>query len=310
MAYDLSKVTWSLSGWQPYSWRWAFSMENLCLTLPDVPAIPANVPGSVQKALQNSSLLPDWHISFCSRECEWVENRNWMYSCELPGELLKDKTVLHCEGLDGAGEVLLNKQSLGRFDNTFIPHDFKLSDHILPDQPNRLDIVFFTPPRSLGQINRTSQITEKKPRFNYHWDWCNRLVQIGIWDKIELRSECDHALEQISCYAAGIGALKIEGPLSDNIKGGTLQFELFENDSSTSIFSSERIPAENFNSSGSYIQLSDAKLWNPNGSGMRNFYHLKISLYQHNALAASKTITTGFADIKWEKNPMFKDQKT
>lgn len=303
MTYDLSQVSWQLSGWQPYAWRWAFSMENLCLNLPDVPAIPATVPGSVQKALQDASLLPDWHISYRSRECEWVENRNWMYSCTLDPNLLTDKPFLHCEGLDGAGEVLLNKKTIGRFDNAFVPHDFDLSDFILPDQPNRLDLVFFTPPRALGQINRTSRITEKKPRFNYHWDWCNRLVQIGIWDKIELQSSYDNALARISCSTTEIGILKLEGHIPASCNQATIHLEVFENTSPVPVFSGEQILTEDFDCSALDIHIPHAKLWYPNGAGPQNLYQLEISIYQESSLLARRTITTGFSDIKWKKNP-------
>lgn len=61
MTIDLSKLSWTVTGWAPMAWQWAISMENLCPTHSDTASVPAWVPGSVTRALREAGLLPDWN---------------------------------------------------------------------------------------------------------------------------------------------------------------------------------------------------------------------------------------------------------
>ena len=304
MELDLSKLRWTLSGWAPFSWRWAFSMENRCDTLPEVAEIPAAVPGSVQMALRNAGLLPDWFAGQNARLCEWVENRDWLFSCELPADITVEPNVrLHCKGLDGTGEVLLNKKAIGHFDNAFIPYDFDLTPQLQKDRPNRLAIVFFTPPRALGQINRTSRIDRHhiKPRFNYGWDWCNRLVQIGIWDKITLRTGLDGALDALTCRPDGAERLAVGGELPEAFCGA-LRLALREH-GKKEIVAQVAIPVEEFRRRGGRLECPGIRPWNPNGCGERTRYELEVSAQDTSGGEASRCFATGFVEIEWRRNP-------
>ncbi|MGE5221955.1 MAG: glycosyl hydrolase 2 galactose-binding domain-containing protein, partial [Omnitrophica WOR_2 bacterium] len=83
--YDLSKLQWTVEGYTPFIWTFEklFGLGDPPRSV-DVPPIPAQVPGSVQNALRRANLLPDWNLDFNSRQCEWVENRHWLYRANLP----------------------------------------------------------------------------------------------------------------------------------------------------------------------------------------------------------------------------------
>ncbi|MGB9587782.1 MAG: glycosyl hydrolase 2 galactose-binding domain-containing protein, partial [Armatimonadota bacterium] len=87
--YDLSKLDWKLSGWVPEMWRLHQTMEIGALPEAEIPGIPAKVPASVQYNLRNAGLLPDWNIGLNYRECEWVENRHWIYETIIPDEWIE-----------------------------------------------------------------------------------------------------------------------------------------------------------------------------------------------------------------------------
>lgn len=183
--HNLGDLAWTLAGWTPYVWRQQRSIESGVSNNAEVPAIPAQVPGSVQGALLAAGVLPDWNVALQARDCEWVENRHWIYTARLPDAWVHEAPSLRLQalGLDYRGWFLLNGKEIGRFRGSLVPHTLDLTPHLRPAN-NVVQIVFDCPPRWLGQIGYTTQMREWKPRFNYFWDWTSRLVQIGIWDDL------------------------------------------------------------------------------------------------------------------------------
>lgn len=190
--HDLSNLQWTVEGYTPNLWLYErlyggmvmLGKKQKCI---DVPPVPARVPGSVQGALREADILPDWNVGVNSRHCEWVENRHWIYRTIIPDEWLDKQSAfrLECQGLDYSGWIYVNGREAGAFKGTHRPHIFDITPH-LKETGNVLEIIFDLPPRWLGQFGYTSKMTEWKPRFNYTWDWVPRLVQIGIWDSISL----------------------------------------------------------------------------------------------------------------------------
>ena len=107
--YDLAELSWTVEGYTPYLWlfEWrhgvGFGATARCI---DVPPVPATVPGSVQGALREAGILPDWNVGLNARDCEWVENRHWMYRAQIPDEWLEDGRAVP-PGLPGAGLLRL-----------------------------------------------------------------------------------------------------------------------------------------------------------------------------------------------------------
>ena len=203
--HKLTELSWSLRGFTPYQWGWGRSMETGVALVSEIPPVAARVPGSVQGALRAAGLIPDWRLGLNARDCEWVEHRHWLFEAQLPDAWLAPGQTyrLRCLGLDGNGWLLVNGTEVGTFANTFVPHLFDLTS-ALRATDNRLQIVFDCPPRWLGQFGYTSRMTEWKPRFNYSWDWQPRLVQIGIWDALEL--------EVAEAIAKGDAGCEIQDP--------------------------------------------------------------------------------------------------
>ena len=216
--YDLAQLEWRLTGWTPYLWQFQPTLESSAS--PDaVVSVAAKVPGSVQAALRTAGVIPDWNVGLNARACEWVENRQWLFETVLPDAWFeKGKTFrLRCQGLDYNGWVYLNGHQVGSFCGTHIPHTFELTPY-LAEQHNVLRIAFDLAPRWLGQFGYTSRMQEWKTRFNYTWDWQPRLVQIGIWDAIEIIATDGLEITTLSCttgadFASGKGSLAAHGTL-------------------------------------------------------------------------------------------------
>ncbi len=195
--FDLSALAWTLRGWRANSW-------NFGPPVPEVGPLPVRVPGSVQQALREAGLLPDWNVGLNSRLCEWVENRHWSFETTIPKAWadLPGRKQLCCAGLDYKGVVRINGAEVGHFDNAFVPWQFDLSPQLKAGD-NRLEIIFTDNPRDLGQIGYASAIRDWKPRFNYGWDWVPRLVQVGIWDSIFLNVTDGPQIVGARCWTEG-----------------------------------------------------------------------------------------------------------
>jgi len=133
----------------------------------------APMPGAEETfvALREAGVLPDWNVALNARQYEFCENRHWLYTATIPEDWIfpGSEVRLRALGLDYCGWVLLNGTIVAEFMGSLTPHVFDLTSHLRGEE-NVLQLVFGTPPRWLGQIGHTSQMTEWKPRFNYFWD--------------------------------------------------------------------------------------------------------------------------------------------
>jgi len=302
---DLSQCSWTLAGWTPDRWRDTNGMETGVNLVPEIPRVPAQVPGSVQKALLDAGFLPDWNLGNNSRACEWVENRHWIYETELPDfEVPEGASVrLKCLGLDYSGWVLLNGEFVGEFKGSFVPHVFDLTGRLKASE-NRLSIVFDCPPRWLGQSGFTSRITEWKPRYNYFWDWTARLVQLGIWDGI--------SIEVVS--GVTLGAISVTA-VADPVKGtGTIRLQI------ATAASDDHGLAVRLNlgggpevschgdprhfRDGTVWDGLPIELWHPNGNGIQRLYKVTVELMDEteDEILEVREFQIGFKHVAWRQN--------
>lgn len=293
--YDLSQLDWKLSGWIPYLWRMDDSPLACASSNAEVRSVAAKVPGSVQYSLREAGIIPDWNLGMNFRECEWVENRHWVYETTLPDEWFDSgKTYrLNCRGLDYCGSVWLNGKEVSDFCGTFVPHVFDLTPH-LRESDNVLRIVFECAPRWLGQFGYTSKMKEWKTRFNYTWDWTVRLVQIGIWDNIYIETVDGREIESFRCTTDADGSngiLRVWGKAA----GAKLQLTLSRDGK---VLREEEIPADEFDTTISDLPV---ELWYPNLYGEQPLYDLSCKLLDSDGNEMDCiTRRIGFRHIAWE----------
>lgn len=300
---NLSSLNWELVGTKPHYWRLWEQMNEMHIKHPENAPVPANVPGSVQQSLLDAGIIPDWNIGTNYRDIEWIENRHWIYFADIPDSYFQagSTTKLDCKGLDGDGEVWLNGQKAGEFNNTHLDYRFDLTS-FLKTSGNRLALVFFCPERYQGQVYWTSKTKINKPRFYYNWDWCPRIIQTGIFDDICLEIIDAILIEELYSYTdvdieTKTGKLQLKAVSSAEIANETIKICLKGTDD-VCIFN-KTFPAKNF-SEGVEIEIPNVLLWEPNGIGNQPLYPLSCSLVSEQGKEI-QTITrkVGFRSIKW-----------
>lgn len=302
-SYDLSQLAWTLSGHTPYLWIFEKTYAMGATKTVEVKPVPAKVPGSVQGALLDARIIPDWNIGLNSRECEWIEHRHWIYRTQIPNEWLQGPKSyrLECLGLDYSGWVFFNEQQIAEFKGSHIPHIFELTENV-KDTDNVLEIVFDIPPRWIGQFGYTSKMTEWKPRYNYTWDWVPRIVQIGISDKIALVAHYENEISDISCTADAdvtnqTGILKLKGTVKGD-DGSAIKVTL--NADGKSIIHRD-LDIRTFEEGIQFDSLP-IELWYPNLEGDQPLYDLNIELIgAEGEILDNTSYRVGFKNITWEK---------
>jgi len=311
MSLDLTSLPWQLSGWRPYAWKHARSVETTFWLESDIAAMPARLPGSVQQNLRDHGLLADWNIGFGSRAAEWVEHRHWVFTTTIPSDALVgvergERFFLHADSLDYSGWVLVNGKIAGTFRGPHQPAVIELTATLAsfsPETPITLALVFGTPPEAFGQIGYTSETTDLKPRYNYSWDWCPRLVPLGVRGALELESGLDRAVSLTSAvthldenlvHATAEAVIDFDPSLLPNT--GPLVAELTIAGMTRSM---DLEPGKNT----LRVSLENPALWWPRGEGAQALHELKVSVRDAaNAVRLRATRTVGFKHVAWRAN--------
>lgn len=298
--YDLSKLDWTVAGWIPYEPFLVPRPEMNTDVSAETSAVPAKVPGSVQWSLREAGVIPDWNRGSNYKLCEWVENRHWSYETHIPDDWLEPgkQIRLKCLGLDYAGWVMLNGQTIGEFRGSHTPYTFDLTGRFA-ETGNVLRILFDVPPRWLGQFGYTSKMREWKPRFNYSWDWTVRLVQLGIWDDVSIELWDGTEIADFRCYtdadaASSTGRLVCTGQAA----GGEV-VRVLVSKGQTEV-AQQTVCVDEFNGRG--VQLADlpVELWWPNLEGDQPLYDVRVDLLDASGSELdSVSRRVGFREVHW-----------
>lgn len=301
--YNLSKLEWELVGTKPHHWRMFEQIDEMRITHPENTPIKVNIPSSVQQALLDANLIEDWNIGTNYKNCEWVENRHWIYFVNLPDDFFQvgKKSKLVCKGLDDNGEILLNGSLIGKFDNAHLEYKFDLTS-ALKSNGNRLAIIFECPERYQGQIYWTSKTKLNKPRFYYSWDWCPRIVQIGIWDEVLLEVSDDVAIEQLytnTSYSISDskGKLTLKAQFTESVSNENVKVVLTDIKGNAII--NQVLDAQVLINGYEFQDLA-ILAWNPNGQGEQPLYQLNCTLLSNkNVELHTISRQIGFRSIEW-----------
>lgn len=301
--HNLSSLSWELVGTKPHYWRLWDQMNEMRIKHPENAPVRARVPGSVQQSLLDAGIIPDWNIGTNYRDIEWIENRHWIYFADIPNDFFEVGKIirLRCNGLDDNGEVWLNGEKVGDFNNTHLDFTFDLTDAIKSEN-NRLAIIFFSPERYQGQVYWTSKTRMNKPRFYYNWDWCPRILQIGIWDDIFIEVvenlEFDQFYSHVDFYpATGEGKLIIKSFYSSDTNYEKVN--LFLCDATGKCVLDKTLNASLLITEVDF-EISDVSPWFPNGEGEQPLYKLTCTLYSDKGAEIQSIIRNiGFRSVEW-----------
>jgi beta-mannosidase len=195
---------WQVRGCLGREWEWHVGPDKPW----DAPGwLPARVPGSVLDDLARAREVPDPYHERNSLLAEWVPERAWVYRARAEGEC-----VLEFEGVDHEATVFVDGVEAAHHEGAFTP--FRVA---IPAGPHLLAVVVHEAPESEPQIGRTSKVRVHKPRMNYGWDFCPRMIHQGIWRPVRVVDRAaPHVMVRlengVGIVEAGGEEMRVESP--------------------------------------------------------------------------------------------------
>jgi beta-mannosidase len=299
---------WQFKDFYGEDWRWRDSHK------PNTRDIrhwrTGTVPGSVQHDLWMLGEIPDPYFERNTLLAEWVPARTWLYKKIFQvGEELRGKRIQLCfEGVDYEAECFLNGVSLGSHRGMYTPAVFEISDQLQYSSDNLLAVVIEPAPHEQPQVGRTSRVRTHKGRMTYWWDFCPRMVHIGIWDAVYLNVTDAARIEDVFVrpqLAPDFGRADIAIAVElDSLQQQAVEVAVNLQLNGQSIV--ERHIQAEAKSGKTHLQLSipveKPRLWWPNGAGEQPLYQADIRVVASGVVSDQRTVSFGIRKIELVTN--------
>ena len=258
----------------------------------------ANVPGTVHLDLMANGFIPDPYFETNELNLQWIDKVDWIYRKKFtidfdPLKSEFDSIKIVFEGLDTIGDVKVNGQYIGSFDNMFVEYTFEVKEILKPGE-NEIEIYFKSPTfagkaleSKYGKLPvelASHRVYLRKTQYSFGWDWAPTLTTSGIWKPVYLEFiKCAKIKNvwfktiSISDSKAQIATeIEIEKLTDEDIE---LSLEIF--------FENEKIYERNFTQrKGDRVrvhrfEINSPNLWYPNGFGKPTLYKAQIKLLKN-----------------------------
>lgn len=268
--------------------------------------VPATVPGSIYKDLENAGYIEDPYYGMNSLHCEWVANRWWTYKTtfSVSEEDLNDILKLTFKGIDYSAQIYLNGIKLGCHEGMYLPFECIINDYVITDKENTLVCIIEHAPFADAQPGYTSKTHYMKARYNYKWDFVTRLVNLGLYDEVVIHK---HSVASIS-HSFVRPIKKIDGwnlYVEAELDGyqdatATLSFKMSD---VNIVFTQDVVIKKGINKFDFTLDLSDfnfiPKLWWPNGYGEQHLYDCTLSVTANNKISDEIAHQIGFRTLEY-----------
>ncbi|WP_274362977.1 glycoside hydrolase family 2 protein [Paenibacillus thermotolerans] len=270
------------------------------------------VPGSVHHDLLRLSEIPDPYFERNSLLVEWVPQRTWIYKKRFRvGEEHRGKRIrLVFKGIDYEAHIYLNGERLGSHAGMYTPAEFDIEDRVSFGEDNLLAVVIEKAPDEQPQVSKTRYVRTHKSRMTYWWDFCPRMIHIGIWDDVYLKVTGSARLDDVfvrpllsdDCSAADVSvSVRMNANRTMN---AAIDISLLHNGSEVASHRAEHVLPEG--ETGIHVRLPvDApRLWWPNGIGDADLYEARVKVSEAGGGAASdeRIVTFGIRKIELVRN--------
>jgi beta-mannosidase len=267
------------------------------------------VPGDVSDDLVRGERLPEPLVGTNFTQFRWVEERSWWYRrrFDIPGAL-GDAAALELVlgGLDVHADVWLNGAHLGHHASAFYPFECDVSSIARRGSPNELvvrlttgverakahgpfdllDAVPTEASRGYPERGMEERIFLRKPAYTWGWDWAPHLATCGITGNCEIRAYATTEIADVALASSLDGAhaivratVEIEHRTNVATRRADVALQLVDEDGTVHEVLAEDVLVR---SGRTYVEMAlelpDARLWWPNGSGEQHRYTVDASL--------------------------------
>lgn len=295
----LSLNDWKLSAYWPYAPLHGASVETGELHKSCTGLIRAKVPGSIYDDLYRAGIIPDPYTERNSMLCEWVPNRWWVYETDFVLEpSCRGKRIrLVFEGIDYHAHIYVNGRFICEHEGMYTPVTVEMGDFAcFGEEKNTVRVLLHHAPDEMSAIGYTSRTFTQKARFTYKWDFCTRMIGMGLWGAVNVLVTEKPVLETLQTrYADGKLFVDVAASMAE---GAVIEGEL--------AFAGEVVAKHTGTLSrggASFVlEISRPKLWYPNGYGEQPLYELKLTLKTAEGLFSdARTYQIGLRTLEYDR---------
>lgn len=248
--------------------------------------IEAVVPGTVYCDLLRSGKMEDPFWKDNEDKALKLMDYDYEYftSFDCDEEILSmDEIILHFDGLDTVADIRLNEVAIGHVENMHRTWEFAVKD-ILKAKDNELKVYFYSPNKYIADAFKKAPTrgTEdamdgfvhiRKAHCMFGWDWGAHLPDAGIFRPVSLLGIDTARIDTVEIMQFHEdGKVRVDvNPIIEEVndqQGYSVEITITDPDGTT-IYSSD--------GSCNY-EISNPKLWWPNGYGKQYLYTVSVSL--------------------------------
>lgn len=264
---------------------------------------PARVPGSVTDDMYQDGVIPDPYFEKNSLLIEWIPERTWVYRKEfqVPQTERGKRFFLHFEGVDYDALFYLNDRLLGEHHSMYTPAVFDVTDIVEPGKTNLLAVVLKKAPDEQSQVSKTRYVKTHKSRMTYWWDFCPRMIHMGIWD--------DVWLEVVGPVRLGAPDVEVtltedfsEARISGNVTAEgaeAVRLRLLPDGKEAEVCQKAEVSGGR---ADFCLTVKKPQLWWPNGYGKQPLYTLELEARGENGETDLRRVRIGIRDLKFVRN--------
>ena len=303
---QIKLTEWTVAGFWPWTPLFGKSMETGFAMSGVTPSIPAKVPGSVYDDLLRAGLIKDPDIELNSLDCEWVANRWWVYECRFPtpAESGNQRSILVFDGIDYEAVIFFNGQQVAEHKGMYTQCRIDITGRFKEEGENLLLVVIKSAPDEMGQIGYTSRTYTQKARFSYKWDFCPRLVNLGLYGevRIEQKGHAELTHPYVRVMDAKAGKVHLDTGVTATVDTpAEIKVDIVDDQGNTVASAAHSLAlTAGENSFAADFVIQDPKLWWPNDYGEQPLYRIKIDL-RDSAGSDHYACNLGLRDIAYEQ---------
>lgn len=267
------------------------------------------IPGSVAATLLENGKIPDPYYRDNEEKVLPVFDEDYVFRKEFSvceENLAHDRLYLTCEGLDTICDITLNGEKLGSAKNMFVKYRFDVKERLRVGQ-NVLEFYFHSPRRYLAEhkvdLGKPFHVI-RKAGCMFGWDWGINLPDSGVWkpcyiegfdigEIVKADIEQEHHPEKV--------VLRINTVL-ELWKQGEISAVLY--DDAGNLLCEKNCEAKQKNTFT--FEITNPKLWWPNGYGSQPLYHFEVQLLSGGTVVDALEKEIGLRTVKLNRE---KDKK-
>ncbi len=276
---------WTVQGYYPNVPMFGFSEEHGITQFSATDVYEVIEGDSIYDTLYKNGLIEPPMIDANSYKCEWVANRWWVYRASI--EIKGESPRLTFEGVDGVFSVYFNNKFLARHANSYVPLTVDMS--AFANTKGEITVMVENLTENLNQSGYTSKITAQRTRFDTKWDFCPRMVSLGIVAPVYLVTGVE--VSEVKITANVNGEVLFDYVTEYATDGITVQLDVLGN-----------MDKSNKAKGRLSVTVNSPELWNVNGRGYAKLYIGRLTVIQNGKAVWENEYNIGFRTVEFVAN--------